>query len=182
MSGWDRAWQAPAGGRRALLAMVSALLAWGPGLATAGGKPAAAAAAGPAAGPATALAAAPAGKASAGLLVAPGSAAINGTWAMRKGHERLIFRPDGSFRSCWAPGHQGDAAIGSWSLISTGRYQVEYTHVAPADCREPARALRPFKTTIVGQVRLEVKGELALYLGGEFPPEIYQPLNAQARR
>lgn len=105
---------------------------------------------------------------------AAGDVVITGYWASTSGPERIEFMPDGRFRTCVAGGRRGNAALGLWRRQAPGRYVVEFTHTAAPDCNRPARPLRQHRASIVGQAQLD-KGELALYVSGEFPPDIYRP-------
>lgn len=110
-----------------------------------------------------------------------GSSLIAGTWAGVRGAERLVFQAGGLVRSCFAAGHRGNASIGRWWRLAAGRYEIEFTHTASADCSQPARPLRRHPASIVGQVRVD-GGELALFVSGEFPPDLYRPLAAPPGR
>lgn len=99
---------------------------------------------------------------------------ITGQWASTSGPERIVFTADGRFRTCMAGGKRGNAALGLWRRQAPGRYQVEFTHTAAPDCSRPAQPLRQHRASIVGQVVVN-RGELALYVSGEFPPDIYRP-------
>lgn len=100
---------------------------------------------------------------------------ITGTWASTTGPERLVFMPGGYFRTCFAGGKQGNAAMGQWKRLAPGRYAVEFTHTATPDCKGPLHPIRQHPASIRGQVLIG-KGELALYVSGEFPPDIYKPV------
>jgi hypothetical protein len=100
---------------------------------------------------------------------------ITGTWASTRGAERLVFMPGGYFRTCFVNGRQGNAAMGQWKRLSAGLYAVEFTHTATPDCNSPLQPIRKHPASIRGQVRLS-QGELALYVSGEFPPDLYRPL------
>jgi hypothetical protein len=104
-----------------------------------------------------------------------GDTAITGRWASIRGAERIEFTPDGRFRTCMADGRRGNAALGLWRRQAPGRYLVEFTHTAAPDCGRPAQALRQHPASIVGQALLS-PGELALYVSGEFPPDLYRPV------
>ena len=103
-----------------------------------------------------------------------GDPPITGNWVSTNGPERIVFMPDGRFRTCTAGGRLGDAALGLWKRQAPGRYQIEFTHTAEPDCSRPAQPLRQHRASIVGQVQIN-RGELALYVSGEFPPDIYRP-------
>ena len=107
--------------------------------------------------------------------VEPVRGGIIGSWASTHGAERLVFMPDGHFRSCFASGKTGNAAMGQWKRLAPGRYAVEFTHTATPDCKAPLQAIRKHPASIVGQVMIS-KGELALYVSGEFPPDLYRPV------
>jgi len=116
----------------------------------------------------------------AGSVVAADAAAasdalITGAWASTQGPERLVFMPGGYFRTCYASNRQGNAAMGHWKRLSAGLYAVEFTHTATPDCNGPLQPIRKHPASIRGQVRIS-KGELALYVSGEFPPDLYRPL------
>lgn len=100
---------------------------------------------------------------------------ITGTWAKTAGAERLVFLPGGYFRSCFANGQTGNAAMGRWTRQAPGRYTVEFTHTATPACGKPPQAIRQHPSSIVGQVLVH-KGELSLYVSGEFPPDVYRPV------
>ena len=104
-----------------------------------------------------------------------GDRGLTGSWVSTSGPERIVFSADGHFRTCIAGGRQGNAALGLWRREAPGRYVVEFTHTAAPDCSRPAQPLRQHRASIVGQVLLS-HGELALYVSGEFPPDIYRPL------
>lgn len=103
------------------------------------------------------------------------STSITGTWASTTGQERLVFMPGGYFRTCFAGGKQGNAAMGQWRRLAPGRYAVEFTHTATPDCKGPLHPIRQHPASILGQVLIS-KGELALYVSGEFPPDLYRPV------
>lgn len=105
---------------------------------------------------------------------AAGDPAITGQWASTSASERIEFMPDGRFRTCMAGGRRGNAALGVWRRQAPGRYVVEFTHTAAPDCSRPAQPLRQHRASIVGQALIS-RGELALYVSGEFPPDIYRP-------
>ncbi len=116
----------------------------------------------------------------AGLLAGPVAASgegITGTWASLRGAERLVFLPGGYFRTCFVGGRQGNAAMGQWKRLSAGLYAVEFTHTATPDCNGPLQSIRKHPASIRGQVRIS-QGELALYVSGEFPPDLYRPLSS----
>lgn len=100
---------------------------------------------------------------------------ITGTWASTTGAERLVFLPGGYFRSCFANGRTGNASMGRWKRQAPGRYTVEFTHTATPACNAPPQAIRQHPASIVGQVLVQ-KGELSLYVSGEFPPDVYRPV------
>jgi hypothetical protein len=104
---------------------------------------------------------------------------ITGTWASTTGAERLIFLPGGYFRTCFAGGKPGNASMGQWKRLSVGRYAIEFTHTAKAACNAPPQPIRKHRASILGQV-LVSKGELALYVSGEFPPDLYRPISSAA--
>jgi hypothetical protein len=106
---------------------------------------------------------------------------ITGQWASIGGPERIEFMADGRFRTCIAGGRRGNAALGLWRRLAPGRYQVEFTHTAAPDCSRPAQPLRQHRASIVGQV-LVSRGELALYVSGEFPPDLYRPAGPASLR
>lgn len=112
---------------------------------------------------------------------AAADAEITGIWASTTGAERIEFMPEGRFRTCMAGGRRGDAALGLWRRQAPGRYVVEFTHTAAPDCSRPAQPLRQHRASIVGQVLLS-RGELALYVSGEFPPDIYRPASRSEGR
>jgi hypothetical protein len=105
-------------------------------------------------------------------LAAP---AIVGTWGSMKGHERITFEANGRFRTCLIGNKKGNASMGLWRRQAGGRFEVEFTHTATTDCARPAQALRQHAASIVGQVLIS-RGELSLYVSGEFPPDIYRPV------
>lgn len=105
-------------------------------------------------------------------LAAP---AIIGTWGSMKGHERITFQADGHFRTCLVGNKKGNASLGVWRRRGGGRYEVEFTHTATTDCARPPQVLRQHAASIVGQVLIS-RGELSLYVSGEFPPDIYRPV------
>jgi hypothetical protein len=100
---------------------------------------------------------------------------ITGTWASTTGAERLVFLPGGYFRSCFVNGRKGNASMGRWKRLGPGRYAVEFTHTATPACNLPPQAIRQHPASILGQVLVQ-KGELSLYVSGEFPPDIYRPV------
>lgn len=104
-----------------------------------------------------------------------GATGIIGTWASTSGPERLVFMPGGYFRSCFAGGKPGNAAMGQWKRLSPGRYTVEFTHTATPDCKGPLHPIRKHPASILGQVQIS-QGELALFVSGEFPPDLYRPV------
>ena len=106
---------------------------------------------------------------------------ITGTWASTSGPERLVFLPGGYFRTCFANGQRGNAAMGVWKRTAPGRYTVEFTHTAAADCNAPLKPLRQHAASILGQVLID-RGVLALYVSGEFPPDLYRPLAPAASK
>ena len=106
---------------------------------------------------------------------------ITGTWVSTTGAERLVFLPGGYFRSCFAAGKQGNAAMGQWKRLSAGRYAVEFTHTAKPACDAPPQAMRKHPASIQGHVLVH-GGELSLFVSGEFPPDVYQPLPHAAQR
>ena len=108
-------------------------------------------------------------------------AGITGTWVSTTGPERLVFAAGGNVRSCFAPGKAGNAAMGRWKTVSPGRYLVEFTHVANADCQAEARPIRKHPASIRGTVLIS-QGELALFVSGEFPPDLYRPLHTAPMR
>ena len=110
-----------------------------------------------------------------------GSGAIIGNWASTNSAERLVFTPGGQFHSCFAGGLKGNAAIGRWTRQAPGRYVVEFTHTATPDCKAPARPIRKHAASIVGQVTVS-QGELALYVSGEFPPDLYRAVGSAGLR
>ena len=113
--------------------------------------------------------------------VQPRSDGIIGTWASTSGAERLVFMPGGHFRSCFAGGKAGNAAMGQWTRLAPGRYAVEFTHTATADCKAPLQPIRKHQASILGQVMVN-QGELALYVSGEFPPDLYRPVGDAGAR
>ncbi len=108
-----------------------------------------------------------------------GPTSIIGNWASTSGPERLVFMPGGYFRTCFAGGKQGNAAMGQWKRLAPGRYAVEFTHTATPDCKGPLHPIRKHPASIVGQVLIS-QGELALYVSGEFPPDLYKPVGQAA--
>jgi hypothetical protein len=106
---------------------------------------------------------------------------ITGAWASTTGAERLIFLPGGYFRSCFAGGKTGNAAMGQWKRVAAGRYEIEFTHTARPACNAPPQAIRQHPASIRGQVLVQ-RGELSLYVSGEFPPDIYRPAAPAALR
>ena len=111
----------------------------------------------------------------------PARPGITGTWASTSGAERLVFMPGGYFRTCYAGGQPGNAAMGQWKRVGPGRYTVEFTHTATPDCKGLLRPIHKHAASIVGQVLVE-RGELALYVSGEFPPDIYRPAAPEPQR
>ena len=111
----------------------------------------------------------------------PARPGITGTWASTSGDERLVFMPGGYVRTCFAGGKPGNAAMGQWKRVGPGRYTVEFTHTATPDCKALLRPIRKHAASIVGQVLVE-RGELALYVSGEFPPDIYRPAAPELHR
>ncbi len=109
----------------------------------------------------------------------PAGLNITGTWASTTGAERLVFLPGGYFRTCFAGGKPGNAAMGQWKRLAPGRYAVEFTHTAAPDCQGALRPIRKHAASIVGQALIS-KGELALYVSGEFPPDLYRPVATAA--
>ena len=119
-----------------------------------------------------------------GLALAAGDGAgntITGAWASTTGAERLIFLPGGYFRTCFAGGKKGNAGMGQWKRLAPGRYAVEFTHTAAPACNAPPQPLHKHPVSIVGQV-LVSKGELSLFVSGEFPPDVYRPASQAALR
>lgn len=112
---------------------------------------------------------------------AAASASITGTWASTTGPERLVFLPGGYFRTCYANGQRTNAAMGQWKRTAPGRYTVEFTHTASADCNAPLKPIRQHAASILGQVLID-RGVLALYVSGEFPPDLYRPVLPGAGR
>ena len=110
-----------------------------------------------------------------------GITGITGTWASTSGPEQLIFSAGGFFRSCFAGAKTGNAVMGEWKTLSPGRYAIEVTHTAASDCNRPPQAIHKHPASIRGQAVIS-KGELALYLSGEFPPDIYRPVQRSAAR
>lgn len=104
---------------------------------------------------------------------------ITGTWASTTSTERLIFLPGGYFRTCFAGGKPGNAAMGQWKRLSAGRFAVEFTHTATPDCNGPLQPIRKHAASILGQVLID-HGELALFVSGEFPPDLYRPVPGSA--
>ena len=100
---------------------------------------------------------------------------ITGTWASTTGAERLVFLPGGYFRSCFANGRTGNASMGRWRRQAPGRYTVEFTHTATPACNAPPQTIRQHRASILGQVLVQ-KGELSLFVSGEFPPDVYRPV------
>lgn len=99
---------------------------------------------------------------------------LTGAWASTSTNERLVFSPGGFVRSCFGGRKAGNAALGQWKTLSPGRVAIEFTHATVPDCAQVAQPLRKFKVSVQGQAML-AKGELALFLGGEFPPDIFRP-------
>ena len=106
---------------------------------------------------------------------------ITGAWASTSGAERLIFLPGGYFRTCFAGGRQGNAAMGQSKRLAPGRYAVEFTHPATPACNAPPRAIHKHPASILGQVLIS-QGELSLFVSGEFPPDTYRPAPPAALR
>jgi hypothetical protein len=106
---------------------------------------------------------------------------ITGAWASTTGAERLIFLPGGYFRSCFAGGKTGNAAMGQWKRVAAGRYEVEFTHTAKPACNAPPQAIHQHAASIRGQVLVQ-RGELSLFVSGEFPPDVYRPATPAALR
>ena len=106
---------------------------------------------------------------------------ITGAWASSTGAERLIFLPGGYFRSCFAGGKTGNAAMGQWKRVAAGRYEIEFTHTAKPACNAPPQAIRQHPASIRGQVLVQ-RGELSLFVSGEFPPDVYRPATPAALR
>lgn len=106
---------------------------------------------------------------------APVRGGIVGSWASTRGSERLVFMASGHFRSCFVGSPSGNAAMGQWTRLAPGRYTVEFTHTANADCKAPLQPIHKHPASIVGQVMIN-QGELALYVSGEFPPDLYRPV------
>ncbi len=118
------------------------------------------------------------GLATAGPATAPAERlgnTITGTWASTTSAERLVFLPGGYFRSCFANGRIGNASMGRWKRQAPGRYTVEFTHTATPACNAPPQTIRQHPASILGQVLVQ-KGELSLYVSGEFPPDVYRPV------
>ncbi|MDH4391091.1 MAG: hypothetical protein QE285_06670 [Aquabacterium sp.] len=111
----------------------------------------------------------------------PPRTGITGTWASTATAERIVFMPGGYFRTCFAGGKSGNAAMGQWKRIGPNRYTVEFTHTATPDCKAMLRPIRQHPASIIGQVLIQ-RGELALYVSGEFPPDIYKPVAPGAPR
>jgi hypothetical protein len=124
-----------------------------------------------------------AGAASAVLPAIAGSSgnSITGAWASTTGAERLIFLPGGYFRTCFAGGKTGNAAMGRWQRVAAGRYTIEFTHTARPACNAPPQAIRQHPASILGQVLVQ-RGELSLFVSGEFPPDVYRPATPAALR
>lgn len=99
---------------------------------------------------------------------------LTGAWASTRTNERLVFSPGGFVRSCYGGNKAGNAALGQWKTVSPGRVAIEFTHATVSDCKLVAQPLRKFQVSVQGQAML-AKGELALFLGGEFPPDIFRP-------
>lgn len=110
-----------------------------------------------------------------------GGSGITGAWASTSGAERLIFLPGGYFRSCFAGGKTGNAAMGQWKRLAAGRYEVEFTHTARPSCSAPPQAIHRHTASIRGLVLVQ-RGELSLYVSGEFPPDVYRPAAPAALR
>lgn len=106
---------------------------------------------------------------------------ITGAWASTTGAERLIFLPGGYFRTCFAGGKTGNAAMGQWKRLAAGRYEIEFTHTAKPACNAPPQAIRQHPASIRGQVLVQ-RGELSLFVSGEFPPDVYRPATPAALR
>lgn len=106
---------------------------------------------------------------------------ITGAWASTTGAERLIFLPGGYFRTCFAGGKTGNAAMGRWQRVAAGRYTIEFTHTARPACNAPPQAIRQHPASILGQVLVQ-RGELSLFVSGEFPPDVYRPATPAALR
>ena len=106
---------------------------------------------------------------------------ITGAWASTTGAERLIFLPGGYFRSCFAGGKTGNAAMGQWKRVAAGRYEVEFTHTAKPACNAPPQAIHQHPASIRGQVLVQ-RGELSLFVSGESPPDVYRPATPAALR
>lgn len=106
---------------------------------------------------------------------------ITGAWASTTGAERLIFLPGGYFRSCFAGGKTGNAAMGQWKRVAAGRYEVEFTHTAKPSCNAPPQAIHQHPASIRGQVLVQ-RGELSLFVSGESPPDVYRPATPAALR
>jgi hypothetical protein len=105
---------------------------------------------------------------------------IIGTWAGVASAERMVFLPGGYLRTCFAGKQRGNAAMGQWRRLGPGRYAVEFTHVAASDCSRPPQPIRQHPVSIQGLVMIS-RGELALHVSGEFPPDLYRPLNRGVR-
>jgi len=84
-------------------------------------------------------------------------------------------------RTCFAGGRTGNAAMGQWKRLAPGRCTVEFTHTAKPACNAPPQPLHKHPVSIVGQVVVS-KGELSLFVSGEFPPDTYRPASAAALR
>jgi hypothetical protein len=113
----------------------------------------------------------------------PGSApaGIIGTWVRAGGAERLVVLPGGYLRTCFVGSQRGNAAMGAWRRLGPGRYAVEFTHVAAPACSSPPTALHAHPASIQG-IAVIGRGELALHVSGEFPPELYRPLDRAGAR
>lgn len=119
-----------------------------------------------------------------GLLLALGTAqpaaaappAVVGEWRGIAGPEHLIFRQDGLVRTCFGEGAKGNAAMGSWTELSPGRFRIIFTHAISPGCDGTPRMIRKYQVEILGLVTATVTAkttELALFVSGEGPPDRY---------
>jgi hypothetical protein len=97
---------------------------------------------------------------------------IVGTWVSKNGPERLVIEANGRLHTCYSTGRSGNAAMGWWRVGTAGHYKVEFTAASTASCQGRPTALRMYHDSVVGQATLS-KGELALFIGGESPPDVY---------
>lgn len=106
--------------------------------------------------------------------------AIIGRWVSVSGAEQMEIKANGYVRTCFVGNKPGSASMGAWTRTAEGGYRVEFTHAISRNCADDPHLLRRYQLSIVGNATAS-RGELALYVSGEFPPDRFVRAPATAR-